>query len=452
MPDTPSPIRNWSDSLETRPAALARPTSVEEVVEIVRDRARYPSPLRPMGSYHSTTACAVADGGTLVDMRGLDRVLEITETHVRAEAGAEYIDVAEALRARGLEFHVALEIGNITLGSAACCATKDGSYPGEAGQAGAFVSAVRMVDAEGELVEIGEDQPELFQALRSSYGLMGVIVEVTFRVRRAKPIAVVHRNYSTQAFLDALPELRASEGSLAFYIFPFADRITAQLRGPAKARAWRNPFVWRVRNFGVAYAVPLFVRALALVPGRGLRLAVMRAFDAMSRLLLALTLRARSTRASDQITRYRYRPKLACFTFNIWAFPEQDYPDILRAYQTFCRAHLEAHGYRPELLTVGYRVSPSQHALLSYSFEGPVLTIDPVGFAGPDWDRFNAAFNIFCHSHGGKPLLNQSPALTPEQVEAAFGERLAQQRAAVRERDPSGRFTNPHFARLLRLD
>jgi FAD/FMN-containing dehydrogenase len=165
----------------TDPAAFARPTTVEEVRSILTDKENYPSPVRAFGHYHSTTRCAQADGGTLVEMTRMNRVLEITDTHVRAEAGAIYLDVLRTLVARGLNFYVDLQVGNVTLGSMACCDSKDGSYPDIYGQFGAYLSHMKLVRPDGDVIDIDDSDPELFAAARSSYGLFGIVVAAVFR-------------------------------------------------------------------------------------------------------------------------------------------------------------------------------------------------------------------------------------------------------------------------------
>ena len=52
------------------------------------------------------------------------------------------------------------------------------------------------------------------------------------------------------------------------------------------------------------------------------------------------------------------------------------------------------------------------------------VAIDPVALGGPEWDRFADCFNEFCVARGGKPLPNQTPRLTGEQMRAAFGARV----------------------------
>ena len=66
------------------------------------------------------------------------------------EGGATYIVVSNALKERGLQFHVTTEIGNVTLGAMATAATKDSSFPGGYGQISSYVSAMRLVTPNGE--------------------------------------------------------------------------------------------------------------------------------------------------------------------------------------------------------------------------------------------------------------------------------------------------------------
>ena len=439
---------NWSGTVRTSPAVIAMPETVDDVVAIVTDTQRYPSPVRAVGNFFSTTDCTAADAGTLVDMTRMRRVVEITDDSVRVEAGAIYKDVADALARQGKAFFVDLQVGNATLGSIATCATKDGSFPGERGDAGAYVTRITWVTAAGEIRESDDRDPVLFSALRSSYGLLGVVVEVTVRIRSLEPISIRHVNYTIEGFLDVLPQL-CRNGSLCFYLFPFADRVTAQLRKPATPGTRLNRWVWRFRNFAVAHAVPLGTRCANLVPVRSWRYALISAFDAVACWVLATLLCAERTLPTDQITRYPRRPKLARFTFSIFAFPEQRYPDVLRQYRRFCADHYAEHGYRPDLLTIGYRVAQSRHALFSYSWECDVMTIDPVAFGGPEWDRFVDCFNEFCIARGGKPLMNQTPRLTAAHLRAAFAARVDRFNEVRRALDPGGRLLNQQFRRLL---
>src|SRR5262249_60049973 len=139
---------------------------------------------RPVGSNHSVTRCTVADGGTQIDMTGFNKIVQISADTVTAQAGALYIDVGKELEKHHLQFYVNIELGNLTIGSGACCGTKDGSFPGEYGQVNAYVTALKLITPAGELIEVSEaSDPKLKPADRSGYGLIGTGYQRTARVR-----------------------------------------------------------------------------------------------------------------------------------------------------------------------------------------------------------------------------------------------------------------------------
>jgi len=444
-------IENWERSAVTRPAVVAYPTTVDELVAIMRDRRAYPGPVRAIGSTHSTTGCGAADGGTLVDMTGMNRIISIGDDTVTAEAGALYIDVADALRERNLQFFVNVEIGNLTLGSAACCGTKEASFmPDEFGQVGSYVVAMKLVTPAGDLIEVGERRhPHLLALMRSSYGLFGIVSEVTLHVKPLQSMAVKHRTVRLDRLERELPALVAQHQSVMFYVFPFINRVGLELRDYRHSDGPTRRLIWKLRNWVWASAAPAFGYLIdRCVPGRALRsLVIGAAGHGLAAILPAL--RAAKTIPSDQIIRYPDRSDWRRYTFSLWAFPEAGYPAVLRAYADFCKEYYGTHGYRSNLLTVGYRIKQDRNALLSYSFHGTVITIDPVSNGGPGWPEFLDAFNRFASAFGGVPLLNQTDRLTPTQAQEALGRRLRIFTRARRRFDPHDRLLSPYFRALL---
>src|SRR5579871_3583563 len=207
-------VHNWFGSITSSPRVVVEVNTVEEIVAIVKDPQRYPSPVRAVGSNHSTTECGVAEGGTLIVMRNMDRILEIRDDTVTAQAGALYLDVNHELLKRNLQFYVNVELGNLTIGSACCGGTKDASMPGEFGQVASYAVAIKMVTPAGELIEITESDPQLLQVARSSYGLFGIVYEATFRVRPLAALTVHHETFSLDEFAQQLPSLKARGESI----------------------------------------------------------------------------------------------------------------------------------------------------------------------------------------------------------------------------------------------
>ncbi len=448
-------LSNWEGGTASWPQVVVEAQSVEDIVAVMRNPARYPAPVRAIGSNHSTTRCGVADGGTVILMQRMNRVLEVGEDFVTAQAGALYIDVAKTLQSRGRQFHVNVELGNLTIGSAACGGTKDASMPGEYGQVSSYVIGVKMVTPAGEIVEVTEADPERLRMVRASYGLFGIVYEATFKVAPLRAMAVYHQSFDLDEFERRLPELTRREESMMLYIMPFLDAITVEFRRyddhapePA-APSWQ----WRLRNWAWSKATPLLAYLLTkYVPAKRVRYFLVDRLNQIVMLVLRALIRGRSTVPTDQIIRYPARGGKSKYTFSIWAFPEQEYPRILREYFGFCRDYYARTGYRPNLTHVGYRIAHDESSHFSYSSEGTVLTIDPVSTADPGWEAFLRAYNEFCSERGGVPLFNQTWGITRDQARRAFGDRLAAFEAERARLDPEKRLLNAYFEDILAPD
>ena len=446
----PTHVTNWEESVSLNPSVVVQPDCVETIVDIVKDHNRYPSPIRAAGSRHTTTRCGVADGGTLLIMTQMNRITEIGDSRVTAEAGALYIDVAQKLRQNGRQFYVNVEIGNLTMGSAACTGTKDASMPGEFGQVSSYVQSMKVVLPSGELREITEDEPELLQAMRSSYGLLGVVYEVTFKIKRLQPMSVYHLSYSLDEFEKQLPALKKKDESMMYYLFPFLNSITVEFRKYAVSKSACNRWVWKLRNYVWKTFAPVYsCLATKFIPLKVFRYFLIDSLYRVIQFLLNTLIKSSHTIAADQIIRYPEKKGISKYTFSIWAFPEDKFIPVLREYYAFCHQYYRDYGYRCDILNVGYRISEDQNPWFSYSYDGTVMTIDPVDTGSKGWDEFLQAYNDFCSERGGVPLFNQSKWLTRDHVQKAFGDRLRVFWTYRTRLDPDNRLLNAYFEERL---
>ncbi len=382
-------------------------------------------------------------------MRDMNKIIEINGDTVRVQAGAMYIDVVEALKDHGLQFFVSIEMGNLTLGSAACGGTKDASMPGEFGQLSSYVCAMKLVTPTGKLMEVTDAQKDLMRVMRSSYGLLGIIYEVTLKVRPINIMAIDQTSFSLEEFAANLPLLSKREGAMKLYLFPFADKITVEFRTycedgkPQRLRA-------RLRNWVYKTAAPAFGSLVSkLVPLPGPRYFLIDTFNRGIEWVGDRVLTGRRLLPSDQIKRFSKSAAWTRYTYSTWAFPEEKFPTVIKAYFEFCRDYYRQNGFRCNLLNVGHRINADRSSLLSYSFNGPVMTLDPVSTGDAGWEDFLVDFNDFCSRHGGAPLFNQTKAITRDQALQAFGHRLNSFRGLRERVDPTNRFCNQYFMQIL---
>ena len=451
-------LQNWKREITYHAHTLEVVENVEDIIRIVKDTQRYPSPVRAKGSHHSTTRCIAAEGGTVIDLTKMNRILEINKEQntITMQPGVLHIDAARELEKQGRQFYVNIELGNLTVGSGACGATKDASFYSneegayEFGQVAAYVVCIKAVLPNGEILEVTEKDGELMQAMRSSYGMLGIIFEVTYRIKEIKPLAVEHVRYSVDEFANRLDELIAGNRSMMLYLFPFLDSVVVEYRydgsGPIKSNSWQ----WRVRNWVWKTGSPTVGRIVtSVVPFRSLHSAIMDNYNRLSQWTMTRLLRGTSTSPADQIIRYPETGGFSAYTFSIWAFSREDYPQTIRDYFQFCKEYLEKKGYRCDLLNVGYHIAQDTQSLFSYTRKGPALTLDPVSSGSRGWNEFLVAYNEFCLQHNGKPLFNQTPEITALQAKAAFGPEIGIFQDYRHQYDPQDRFYTEFFRNLF---
>lgn len=445
-------VKNWFGGITSSPHTVIEVTSVDQIIDIVKDTERYPAPVRAIGSNHSTTPCGTADDGTLVVTRRMDKIVSFGPDTVTVQAGALYIDVNQELVTRGLQFYVNVELGNLTIGSACCGGTKDASMPGEFGQIASYAVAIKMVLPSGELLMVDESDPELLEVTRSSYGLFGIVYEATFRVRELAALEVHHEKFSLDEFASKLPELRTRNESMMLYINPFKDTITVEFRRYDEQASNRrlSEWQWKLRNQVWSHFAPLWGHHVSrLVSWRWLGSALIDFYNGLIVLALTHVIRGKATLPIAQQIRYPEVSGNDRYLFSIWAFPEERYVECLRAYFEFSKEHYRRTGYRIDLLSVGYRILADQSSLFSYSHDGTVITFDPVSTGNFGWDVFLREYNSLCSDLGGVPLFNQTNLLTRQQVARAFGERVARFESYRQRFDPTNRLLNSYFAELI---
>jgi FAD/FMN-containing dehydrogenase len=179
-----------ASGLHLVPDAVARPTSVAEVVEIVREARASGTPITAAGAQTSTTAASISDSGIILSLRGMDRVLDVDPERrtVRVEPGALVGDVKRAAVAHELLFPPDPTGEDwSTIGGAIAC-NASGARSLRYGATRPYVASLRVVLASGELVELRRPRLEKNTAgyalahdpvdwFVGSEGTLGVIVE-----------------------------------------------------------------------------------------------------------------------------------------------------------------------------------------------------------------------------------------------------------------------------------
>src|SRR6202007_2149577 len=89
-------VTNWFGNIVSHPAVIVDANSVDDIIAVMKDPVKYPSPVRAVGSNHSTAPCGAADGGTLIRMK-MNQILNIGADTLTVQADAVHLDMAKPL-------------------------------------------------------------------------------------------------------------------------------------------------------------------------------------------------------------------------------------------------------------------------------------------------------------------------------------------------------------------
>lgn len=213
--------QNWSGNVSCEPDVIARPRTLGEVSETIRDSS---GPIRVVGSGHSFTPLARTTG-TLLSLESLPgEVLSVDAANGRAtlNAGASLHSLSRSLQVEGFGFKNLGDIDVQSFAGATSTATHGtgATFP----CLSAEIAALSLVTSSGDVLTIGPDEnTHLLPAAQVGLGALGVIVDATVNVR---PAYKLHR----RTFIKKLDETLADaftrwdqHRNYEFFTLPFCD-------------------------------------------------------------------------------------------------------------------------------------------------------------------------------------------------------------------------------------
>jgi L-gulonolactone oxidase len=264
-PHMPELWVNWAGDQRCAPERIERPGSEEELCKIVARADR----VKAVGTGHSFTDIACTEG-VLIDLSRMNRVLDadMSSGLVRVQAGIKIADCARELADRGLALENQGDIDKQALAGAIATATH--GTGARFRNLSAQVAAMRLVTADGEVLELEEGSEDL-PAARVSLGALGVISELTMR---CVPRFTIHRIDEPRPLDEVLEGLDAAiDGNdhFEFFVFPYADRALTLTsartdREPEPPPEWRSKLEDRFENGAIGFATSLSRLVPSLAP------------------------------------------------------------------------------------------------------------------------------------------------------------------------------------------
>ena len=219
-------LTTWAGSHTFRGGPVVRPTSVDEVAEVVAG-ARH---VRALGSRHSFHDLADSPGTLVVlDRLEVPTVIDPDAGTVTVGGGVRYGELARDLHAAGWALHTMASLPHIAVAGTVATATH-GSGDG-ATNLSAAVRGLELVGADGEVRTLGPDDPELPGSVVALGGL-GVVTRVTLAVQPTFDVA-------QEVWLD-LPWSAALDGFDALMSSAYSVSLFTDWTGDTVGQVWRK--------------------------------------------------------------------------------------------------------------------------------------------------------------------------------------------------------------------
>jgi alkyldihydroxyacetonephosphate synthase len=212
-----------------RAAAIVHPGSVEEVAQLLAIANRAHVPVVPWGGGSGTQGGALpTHGGVIIDLKRLNRILEINENslYVTAQAGINGTELEWALNERGLTLpHYPASANCATLGGY-LAPRGSGTISTKYGKAEDLVMSLEVVLPDGRVIRTPSvpshaSGPDFMRLFLGSEGTFGVITEATMQIARLPET----RLFRAVLFKDVATGLEAGRRMMVDRLDPLVIRM-----------------------------------------------------------------------------------------------------------------------------------------------------------------------------------------------------------------------------------
>ncbi|KAE9373647.1 FAD-binding domain-containing protein [Stipitochalara longipes BDJ] len=458
-------LRNWNGEIrfEISDTQLKTPTHIADVQDIVKQASRGNQQVTVVGAMHSTTECMVG-GGVVISMKNMDRVLSVDEENltVTVQGGATLNQVCLHVRELGFQLPVILEFGNFQIGAMSGTHANDTSITRNA-QFSSFVAGVKLVTPAGDIMEVSETlNTQYLSAVRSHFGMLGVVCEVTIHIFKTQPLHVSFQKVEVDWFLDhfseALKTLKEANDQVFGMLFPNTGTLVWQCRKfgelggeipkPTPLAALLGPIESKGIDLFGSLFIPLMKSTTALhLPADAAELVNAALID------LPLKIIEHSSYTIDPCQRgIIYGKEDPGFEFYDWMIPEDNWVDMVRSFLQLTGRFRREHQFILTLPTVIYFLRQDQAALLSRSYTSNMIAVDPMypNPSDPTWKLFRLAFNEIAMKHGGVPHINKTRDGAISHFAKAHDQESLKQYLEIRRKfDPKNLFINDFFKTMF---
>ena len=211
-------MKNWAENIVFEPKSIKYPKSEEEIISIVKEGKK----IRVVGTAHSWTPLISTDE-TLISLDEYQGVTAVSGDIATVRAGTKLKRLGEELFKHNL---AQPNMGDIDVQSIAGAASTGTHGTGITLQSiSNQVVELTLITAQGERVVCShENNSDLFNAARVSFGTLGIITEVKLKLVVPYKLKVQTYPEDVDVCLENLDQLLRDNRNFEFFFFPMGNK------------------------------------------------------------------------------------------------------------------------------------------------------------------------------------------------------------------------------------
>lgn len=239
--------QNWSGSVKFNPKHLFTPSTIEEVVSIVKKANIENKKIRVVGSCHSFTPL-ISTTDFLVSLDHLQGIISIDKEKQIAEvwAGTKLERLGQELYQCGFAQE---NLGDINIQSIAGALVTGTHGTGvQHGILATQIEEITVVLPNGEVLVCSKIKNiDLFKAIGVSLGLLGIVVKMKIRIKPAATYRFESKKIHEIDLYQQLDEMKKENEHFEFYMFPYSKNIQVKLMNETRTKNHSFKFEkWKV--------------------------------------------------------------------------------------------------------------------------------------------------------------------------------------------------------------
>lgn len=402
--------RNWVGNQYCVSQFKAAPTTEEDLRELVREADRRDIGIRVAGSGHSFTP-VVGTSGALLSLAGLSGVetIDRDRKQVTVKGGTRINELGKALKAHGLSLTNQGDIDSQAVAGAFTTGTHGTGL--KLGNLASAIAGMRIVKANGDVLEIDGSNTDLLHAAQVSVGSLGIISAMTLNVMDAYNLHEKLWRDDFETCMERHDELAAQHRHFGFFWCPVPESRHLYCLPDTSAVSSTNKLadVCEMKVMDITDASPMQTE-----------------FEKIA--------------YSSEVYPIEYVPN---FVELEYAVPLEHGKEAVRAVR-----ELMLTKHTNCIYPIEYRFTAGDPAWLSPFHHQDSITLSVSGGPGIDYWAFLKDTDEILRRYNSRPHWGKMHFLDTEDVTALYP-RAGDFRALRRELDPNGRFLNDHIRLLL---